>query len=72
MITHQRIALLITYLGFLKLYLPIIAEKIGLVILCDHKHTGNYQYDAEKKCFGVAVVIPDGNDKKCVMLLEYM
>ena len=72
MIAYNRIALLIAYLAFLKVYLPIIAEQIGLVIVCDHKHTGNYQYDTEKKCFGIAIVIPDGNDKKCPFFLEYM
>lgn len=50
----------------------MVASAGDAVILCDHKHTGSWQSDSEKKCFGIALVIPDGQDTKCPLLLEYM
>ena len=63
--------LLIIQLVYLKTYLPIVADHGYVDVIADQRHNGNYQSDAEKKCFGFGISIPDGEDKKCPLLLEY-
>ena len=63
------------FLGFLKKYLPIVAESGELQVTCDHKYNGAYQADVEKKTFGIEVVLPDHstkNDERIGILLQYL
>ena len=57
--------------AFYFFHLPVLAEHGLVSLVADHKHIGKWQYDKEKKCFGICAVLTDKSGRKKRFILDY-